>query len=141
MSEITFRPLNRADNSELNFVRKAWIRYSMGHSAPLVKKHYAEAAKRTVAELLERSSVTVAEYTECPGQLFGFVAFEPERCLHVVYVKELMRNNGIGKSLLGMALEHLPTPVPCTIRTKQSRWFVPGFSFSPKLVNNDKKTQ
>lgn len=132
MPEILYRPLQP---DERNFVLKPVVRYILGNAAPLVKKHHAEAAKKTANELLDRSTVVVAEYEQRKGQLFGFVMFEPQKCLHAIYVKDMMRGQGIGSALLAVAREYLPGELKYTIRTPMSKRFLPEAEYAPRLVN------
>lgn len=135
MSEVLYRSLNKEDKSERGFVFKPWIRSMATTPAPLIREHYVEAAKNTARELFRRATIIVAEDAEHPGDLFGFVAFEPEHALHCLYVKELLRGHGIGTDLLGLATEHLPSPYPYTIKTRAVHRFLSGGKYQPRLVN------
>lgn len=137
MAEVLYRPADLYAKGELGFILKPLIRYIAAHPTPLAKKHFVEAAKRTAQDLVKRSTCIVAEYAAHPGQLFGYVLYEPQKCLHLVYVKELMRGNGIGSDLLAQARQFLPGKLEYTVKTKVSRKFLPEANYNPRLVNHD----
>lgn len=137
--EILYRPVDYSRKGELGFILKPLIRYIAAHPAPLLKRAYVEAAKLTANTILRRSTVIVAEYAHEAGQLFGFVIYEPQRCLHLVYVKELLRGNGIGTDLLAQARQFLPNELEYSVKTKNAKSFLPEARYNPRLVNNPKR--
>ena len=141
LSEVLYRPLDKTSKSERGFVFKPWIRSMATIPAPLIREHYVEAAKSTVRELFQRSTIIVAEDAAHPGDLFGVVSFEPGKALHLLYVKELLRGHGIGTDLLALATQHLPDPFHYTIKTRAVRKFLAGGKYQPKLVNPEQPTK
>lgn len=133
--DLIFRPVNPGAKGEFGFVVKSWIRYILDTNAPLIKQYYAEAAARTVNDLFARSRVYVAALAASPDDLFGYVAYEPGKCLHMLYVKASARRMGIGSELLSMALQDLPTPLEYTCRTRQSKPFLKNAKHNPRQVN------
>lgn len=71
---------------------------------------WTRAHQAGVREVLPNSTVLVAELPEVPGEIIGWVAFEPPTTdkplwLHYVFVKPAYRRAGIGSRLVLAALD------------------------------------
>lgn len=96
------RRLDRDSDSEMNFVRRAWLRCSYNgwlENTP-ADMHYA-VHKPIVEALIHRSVVIVAE-TDVPGELAGWICFSVG-VLHFVYTKATYRRMGAAKMLVSAA--------------------------------------
>lgn len=98
---VTLRPL-AADEHELNFVRKSWLRTARKSwlGKAVSKPEHYELHARLVARILTRDPLTttlVAEVT--PGELAGFACFGRD-VLHYVYTKDTYRRMSVARRLM-----------------------------------------
>jgi hypothetical protein len=93
----TLRPL---EQSERAFVLSAWLRsYRNAPAVRLVDNPtYFSGQSRSILSLLDRASCTVAADPQDDAVLWGFIVTEGQ-ALRYVYVKHLLRRNGIARAL------------------------------------------
>lgn len=103
MNEIVLRKATRAD---IQFITSGWLKSF--RNAPFVRgvpnSVYYYYHHKILEELLPRSQVMVACNEADPNQLLGFVCAEvldnSVLVLHYVYVKQLLRKQGIAKFMV-----------------------------------------
>lgn len=98
------------DESELNYVRKTWLREYADEAAPPVRltfgpPHiYDREHKYCLEAVLERGAVTIACRPSVSSGICGFAVTE-DRVVHFVYVKHRWRQLGVAKLLLRPLLD------------------------------------
>lgn len=102
--------LRGADADDVSFIYSSWLRCFHDTSTwaqQMPRRIFFDNHKKVIEKVLAESNVVVAANPEDPGQIFGYVVFQPSvgkvAVLHWVYVKEPFRRLGIAADLFAVA--------------------------------------
>lgn len=129
---IVLRPIDRANDGEMNLVLDSWVRSGeksrLGEVAP--KTVFRQGHMRVIVRLLRECEVTVAELPDVPGLAIGWACWDSD-ATHYVYVKTAYRRQGVANALLS------GKPNPCshwTYRADRVASFRARFRFDPWIA-------
>jgi GNAT superfamily N-acetyltransferase len=135
LESVTFRPL---DPSELPLVLDSWFRsWRVSEYSGTTPNHLAASVVRElVGGLIARGAqITVADFN---GRVLGWLCWEAkgdDTILHLGYVKDPYRRQGIGRALVEYALDDRTGKVFYTHKTRLGRWVLPKHAtWAPEIA-------
>lgn len=143
MSELLAQVSVRfAVETDLNFVRSAWLRSHRAHCEWAPKGEYFALHHDVVEGLLVRGTTLLAVNAADEDQILGFVCGESRHetpILHYVYVKRAFRGNGVAMVLVSALLGGTPQEIIATHSPAPRGWTptvarLPRFKVRPTLA-------
>lgn len=128
--------VRHANDLDIDFITSSWLNsFRDGYfNSTVPNRVYFNQHHKILEQLLPTSTTLVACNSENPGHIFGWLCFQivdRVMILHYVYIKNLMREQGIAQRLFDYVLKNesldiAQNVVMTTHQTQKSKNFVKG---------------
>lgn len=98
--------LRQVEAADINFIYSTMLKglyYGSEYYANVAKATFFHHYGEIITALLNKSEVAVACLPDDDDIVLGYAIYEPEVCLHYVFVKEVFRKQGVATALTGKA--------------------------------------